>query len=166
MEYENKKKAAELREFFQQVISGCKNEREELEEQIEKEVIDFEEQLEEQLEQDLIEQVEEFEKERIQNEENLTQELIKYAEHLDNDRIVQEVQRLNNECHNRGYNEGVTETKYWSESYILTNRPTTTSFRQHDPFIHDAWCKKKKHKLDKQIAKRNEILSMTHYDRL
>merc|ERR1712032_218762 len=138
-------------EFFQQVLSGRKNKREELEEQ---------------LEQDLIAQVEEFEKERIENEENLNHELIQYAEHLDNDRIVQEVQRLNNECHNRGYNEGVTETKYWSESYILTNRPTTTSFRQHDPFIHDAWCKKKKHKLDKQIAKRNEILSMTHYDRL
>merc|ERR1712032_1548090 len=84
------------------------------------------------------------------------------GEHLDHDRIVQEVQRLNNECHNREYNEDVTETKYWSESYILTNRPTTTSFRQHNPFLHDAWCKKKKHKIDK----RNEILSMTHYNRL
>ena len=111
-------------------------------------MIDFEEQLKEQLEQDLIDQVEEFEKERLENKEKLETELIKYAEHLETDRIVQEVQcgtlsyyKLNKECHNRGHNEDVTETKYWSESYILTNRPTTTSFRQHNPFLHDMWCK-------------------------
>ena len=40
-------RTAKLNVFFQQVISGRKSEREELEEQIEKEVIDFEEQLKE-----------------------------------------------------------------------------------------------------------------------
>ena len=99
--------------------------------------------------------------------------MIKYAEHLETNRIVQEVQRgtlsyykLNKECHNHGHNEDLTETKYWSESYILTKRPTTTSFRQHDPCLHNAWCKKKKHKIDKQIDKRNEILSLLHYNPL
>ena len=63
------KQAAKLTEFFKQVSSGHKSAREELEEQIEKEVIDFKEQLEEQLEQDLIDQVEQFEKERLENKE-------------------------------------------------------------------------------------------------
>ena len=152
--------AAKLTKFFQKVrrgLSGHKSAREELKERIKKELIDFEEQLKEQLEQDLIDQVEQFEKERLKNEEQLETELIKYAEQLETNRIVQEVQSgtlsyyaWNKDCHQQGHNKDVSETKYWSKCCILTNQPTTTSFRQHNPFLHDAWCKKKKHKTDKR----------------
>ena len=75
-----KKKASKLNKFFQQVRSGRKSAREELEDQIKKVVIYFKEQLKEQLEQDLIDQMEQFEKEQIENKEKLKIELIKYVE--------------------------------------------------------------------------------------
>ena len=84
-------------------------------------MIDFEEQLEEKLKKDLINQVEQFEKEPLENKEQLKTELIEYAEQLETDRIVQEVQSgtllyyaWNKDCHKRGHNEDVSETKYWS----------------------------------------------------
>ena len=142
------------------MIYGNKSTREELEEQIKKEWINFKEQLKEQLEQVLIDQVEQFEKKRLENEDQLETELIKYAEQLETNRIVQEVQKgtlsenkWKKECYKREHNDDVSETKYWSERCILTNQPTTTISRQYDPFLHDAWCKKEKHKTDKQ----NEI---------
>ena len=86
------KQAVKLTEFFLQVRSGHKSAREELEEQIKIEVINFEEQLKEQIKQDLIDQVEQSDKERLENKEKLKTELIKYAEQLETNRIVQEVQ--------------------------------------------------------------------------
>ena len=157
--------ADKLDKFFQQI--GQKSESEQLEEQIKKEVIEFEEQLEEHLEQELIEQVEQFEKERFENEEQFETELIEYAEQLENERIAQEEQHEKEltsgtllyyawnkkNRHKRWHNEDVSKMNYLSERCILTNRPTATSFQQYDPFLHDAWCKKKKHKTDEQ----NEI---------
>ena len=63
--------------------------------------------------------------------------------------------------HKQGHNKDISKTKYWSERCILTNQPTSTIFWQHNLFLHDAWCKKKEHKTDKQ----NEIIrqmSMRH----
>ena len=132
------KHEAELNKFFQQMrcgISGHKSEREELEEQIKKEVINFKDQLKEQLKKDLIEQVEQFEKERLKNEQQLKTELIEYAEQLENKQIVQEEQHekeitsatllyyawKKKNCHKQGHKNDVYGTKYWSERCIPTN---------------------------------------------
>ena len=104
------------------LYSGRKSAREELEEKIKKEVIDFEEQLK----QELIEQVEHFEKERLKNEEQLEAELIEYAEQLKNERIAQEEQNEKDitsgtllyyaqnkkNRQKQGHNKDVSKTKY------------------------------------------------------
>ena len=86
---------AKLKKFFQQMrrgLSGHKSERDDLEQQIKKEVIDFKEQLEEQLEKDLIKKVEQFEKELLEKNKQLETALIEYLEQLETKRIVQEAQ--------------------------------------------------------------------------
>ena len=164
--------ADELENFFQQILmghmlSGRKNDREEFEEQIEKEVIEYKEQIKEHLKQELIEQVEQFDKEQLKNKEQLETELIECMEQIENKWIAQKdhiekdlmsgtllYYALNKKnCHKRGHNEDVSETKYWSERciLILTNGPTATIFRQHNRFLYYAWCKEKKQKTDKQM---------------